>query len=265
MQNLGKKNVKLTLSIVSHGHMAYVRRLLDDIARFPAQELEVILTLNLPEELGFAPESLPFALRVVKNANPKGFAANHNHAFSLSVGENFVILNPDIRLIDNPFQVLLAMLEANHNCIAAPLIVNGMGAIEDSARKFPTPFFLLKKLAGKVFRFSLASEVLPAKNELLMPDWVAGMFIVVPRKIYEKLQGLNEYYFLYYEDVDFCARARLEGCEILVNQNIKVIHEAQRDSHRKPRYMFWHMKSAAKFFTSQAYLRISWRRLFGAM
>ncbi len=259
------QNSKLTLSIVSHGHMFYVRRLLDDIARFKRDDIEVILTLNLPEELSFKLDHFPFPLRVIKNVNPKGFAANHNHAFRLSHGDNFVILNPDIRLIDNPFDVLLAMLEDNRNCIAAPLIVNGLGAVEDSARNFPTPYFLVKKLAGKLFNFSLRQDVVPIKDELLMPDWVAGMFIVVPRAIYETLQGLNEYYFLYYEDVDFCARARLAGCQILVNQRIKVVHEAQRDSHRKARYMVWHMKSAVKFFTSQAFLRISLRRFFGAM
>ncbi|MBI3230927.1 MAG: glycosyltransferase family 2 protein [Burkholderiales bacterium] len=253
------------MSIVSHGHMFFVRRLLEDIARFKRDDIEVILTLNLPEELTFSLESMPFPIRIVKNTHPKGFAANHNHAFRLSHGENFVILNPDIRLIDNPFDALLAMVQENPKCIAAPLIVNGMGAVEDSARKFPTPYLLMKKLAGKVFHFSVTQDALPIKDELLMPDWVAGMFIVVPRALYETLQGLNEYYFLYYEDVEFCARARLAGCQILVNQKIKVIHEAQRDSHRKARYLMWHMKSAAKFFTSQAYLRISIRRLFGAM
>lgn len=256
---------KLTLSIVSHGHMFYVHRLLDDIARFKRDDIDVVLTLNLPEELSFKPENLPFPFRLIKNISPKGFAANHNHAFRMSEGENFVILNPDIRLLENPFDALLAMLADNRNCIAAPLIVNGLGAIEDSARRFPTPYLLVKKLAGKVFNFSLRQEVVPFKDELLMPDWVAGMFIVVPRAIYETLQGLNEYYFLYYEDVDFCARARLAGCEILVNQRVKVVHEAQRDSHRNGRYLMWHMKSAAKFFTSQAFLRISLRRFFGAM
>lgn len=257
--------LKMTLSIVSHGHMRYVCRLLADIARFDRTDIEVILTLNLPEDVLFDIDACPFRVKLLKNTSPKGFAANHNCAFSLSRGDNFVILNPDIRLIDDPFDPLLVMLERNRNCIVAPLIVNETGMVEDSARKFPTPYFLLKKVAGKVFKFTVPSDVLAARDELLMPDWVAGMFIVVPRMIYEKLRGLSEYYFLYYEDVDFCARARLAGCEILVNRQVKVVHEAQRDSHRKARYMLWHMKSAAKFFTSTAYLKISLRRMFGPL
>ncbi len=256
-------NLKMTVSIVSHGHMVYVGRLLNDIARFQRDDLEVVLTLNMPEPLGLDIAALPFHVELVQNKAPKGFAANHNHAFSLSRGQNFVILNPDIQLLDDPFELLLAMLARNRNCIVAPLIVNRSGCIEDSARNFPTPFSILKKVVGKVFKVPMAGDVLLAKDEMLLPDWVAGMFVVVPRAIYLTLKGLNDNYFLYYEDVDFCARARLAGYEILLNQKVKVIHEAQRDSHRKARYLLWHMKSAVTFFTSSAYLKISLRRMFG--
>jgi N-acetylglucosaminyl-diphospho-decaprenol L-rhamnosyltransferase len=259
------KKLKLTLSIVSHRHMCHVCRLLDDIARFGRADIEVILTLNVPEQLSFDISALPFRVRLIENAAPKGFAANHNSAFLLCKADNFVVLNPDVRLTNDPFDPLLAMLSRNRNAIVAPLIVNGNGQVEDSARKFPTPFFLLKKAAGKVFKVPLQNDVLAAKNELLMPDWVAGMFIVVPCKIYAALHGLSEHYFLYYEDVDFCARARLAGFDILVNQKVKVIHQAQRDSHRNARYLLWHMQSAARFFTSDAYLKISLRRMFGPL
>ncbi len=253
----------MTLSIVSHGHMHYVARLLHDIARFQRTDLDVILTLNLPEGLGIDLAGLPFRVQLVHNTRPKGFAANHNYAFSLSSGQYFVILNPDIVLLDDPFDPLLAMMARNRNCIVAPQIVNRNGLVEDSARNFPTPLSLLKKAAGKLLKKPLPGDVLIARDELLLPDWVAGMFVMVPRSIYSQLKGLSEYYFLYYEDVDFCARARLAGVEILVNQQVKVIHEAQRDSHRKARYLLWHVNSAAKFFTSPAYLKISLRRMFG--
>lgn len=257
------KKLKMTLSIVSHGHMHYVCRLLQDIARFERDDLEVILTLNLPETVGCDLKSLPFRVQLIQNSHPKGFAANHNGAFALSRGENFVILNPDIQLTTDPFGPLLAMLARHRKSIVAPLIVNQTGSIEDSARNFPSPLSLMKKVAGKALKLRLPGDVLVARDEMLVPDWVAGMFMVVPRSIYSALQGLSEYYFLYYEDVDFCARARLAGIEILVNQQVSVIHEAQRDSHRKARYLLWHMKSAAKFFTSPAYLKISLRRMFG--
>ncbi|WP_338845897.1 glycosyltransferase [Massilia sp. W12] len=254
----------LSISIVSHGHAQHVQQLLEDLVHCAPANAEVILTHNLPEQISLPPK-LPFAIKQVHNPAPKGFAANHNHAFSLSRGAYFVILNPDVRLPENPFPQLLALFAHHPKALAAPLIVNQHGMVEDSARNFPTPLLLMKKAAGKLFRFRLAQDQVPAKDDWLMPDWVAGMFIMAPRAVYEHLRGLNEHYFLYYEDVDFCARARLAGCDILVNRNVRVVHEAQRDSHKKARYLLWHMKSALKFFTSQAYLRISWRRLTGAL
>jgi N-acetylglucosaminyl-diphospho-decaprenol L-rhamnosyltransferase len=256
-------NVKLSLSIVSHGHKRYIHRLLEDLARLKRADIEVILTLNLPEALPADLAALPFNVTLIENDSPKGFAENHNAAFERSRGDHFVILNPDLKFIDDPFDTLLSLIEGTPDCICAPLIVNEHGGVEDSARSFPTPAFLLKKLFSRLLKLPLHAEVVPRNGNILMPDWVAGMFIVVPRATYAKLKGLSERYHLYFEDVDFCARARLMGYQILVSEDAKVIHEAQRDSRRKLRYFMWHLHSAAKFFTSGAYLRIRLNRFLG--
>lgn len=253
----------LSLSIVSHGHSAYIVRLLTQLAALERRDFEVILTLNLPEDLPLDLARLPFKVTVVHNARPRGFSANHNAAFRISNGENFVIMNPDIKLINDPFPELLSMLDGKSHSIFAPLIVGAEGHIEDSARHFPSPYRLLKRVAGRAFKVRLRPDVVPQNDHVLMPDWVAGMFLLIPRATYQMLNGFNEAYFLYFEDVDFCARAQLAGCQILVNKNIRVIHEAQRDSHRKMRFLLWHSKSACKFFVSAAYFRIQKKRLFG--
>src|SRR3990167_3209685 len=197
---------KISLSIVSHGNIESVASLLADLARLARADIEVILTLNLPEALPARFEQLPFALKVIENAVPKGFAANHNAAFAVCASDHFVLLNPDIRLLDDPFDILLSLLADAPGSIAAPLVLNEAREIEDSARNFPTPFVLLKKLAGKVFRRSPARDVLRVNGDLAEPDWVAGMFVMVPRGVYQRLHGLSERYHLYYEDVDFCAQ-----------------------------------------------------------
>lgn len=256
--------IAFSLSIVSHGHKKHIARLLQDLATLTRNDFEVILTLNLPETLEIDCRQLPFPVTLIRNSIPKGFAENHNAAFAVSHGQYFVVLNPDIRLLDDPFGALLSLLQANPRAICAPLIVNAGGVVEDSARHFPTPAFLAAKLIGKLLRRRLTSDFIAVEDAISMPDWVAGMFIAVPRDVYRGLHGLDERYRLYYEDVDFCARARLAGCKILVSGHAKVIHEAQRDSHRNLRYLGWHLRSALRFFTSRAYLRIQLSRLFGA-
>lgn len=254
-------NPNFSISVVSHGHQAYIAALTEDFIRLGRDDIELILTLNLPEALPVDPSVLPFRLKVIRNTAPKGFAANHNAAFEASEGEYFVLLNPDIKLVGDPFEPILSLIRQHPDSICAPLIVNSDGTPEDSARNFPTPFILAKKLIGKLFKFSLKRDAIRTENDVLLPDWVAGMFIVVPRGLYAKLHGLDERYHLYYEDVDFCARARLAGCQVLVSPHAKAIHEAQRDSHRKLRYLLWHLRSALRFFTSPAYFRIQSARL----
>ena len=252
---------KFSISIVSHGHDRYIESLIIAIARLKRQDIEVILTLNIPEKLKIDFNQVPFPLRIIKNRTPKGFASNHNSAYAISDGENFVILNPDIELFDDPFDILLNLITQSPNSICAPLVINGQNEIEASARNFPSPVLLCKKLLSRICHFSLVPEILESTDEVIIPDWVAGMFVVIPRNVYANLHGLNEKYHMYYEDVDLCARARLAGYKILVSKHAKVIHEAQHDSHRKLRYLSWHIVSAFKFFTSSAYLKISWNRL----
>ena len=45
----------------------------------------------------------------------------------------------------------------------------------------------------------------------IYPDWIAGIFLLMPKKIFEGLEGFDERYTLYFEDVEFCIRAGLEG------------------------------------------------------
>ena len=64
---------------------------------------------------------------------------------------------------------------------------------------------------------------------------------------------VDEKYRLYFEDVDFCTRARLKGMKLLVDPQIQVRHDAQRSSRRKLYYLFLHTQSALRFFTSPVY------------
>ena len=73
---------------------------------------------------------------------------------------------------------------------------------------------------------------------------------------YRVLNGFDEKYRLYFEDVDFCARAQLAGLKILVDTNIRIQHDAHHASRKNLIYLFWHIQSAFRFFTSPVYKKI---------
>lgn len=227
-------------------------KLLQDIERYcGSTSLEVILTLNVPETLLFLPSEFAFPLRVIRNEFPQGFGENHNAAFRQSNGCYFCVMNPDIRLSNNPFPVLLAQLKAQRVGLVAPQVLNPEGQREDSARKFPSPGEIIKKFFGG--SSAVYGEVLA---EVQQPDWVAGMFFISPRQVYAEIGGFDERYFLYYEDVDFCARLKLAGYHIRLCSFAIVIHDARRRSHRSLVYLRWHFSSMLRFFLSDIYRKI---------
>ena len=247
----------VTISIISHGQMHLVLPLLQDLdAIHPVTPLHVVLTLNLPEALPFGPEDFAFSLQVLHNAQPLGFGANHNQAFQHAQGGFFCVLNPDIRITKNPFPALLEACSDASIGLAAPAIHNSSDGLEDSARKFPTPWRITHRV---LTRRRTRDYGAPAPT--LHPDWLAGMFLLMRSAVYRQTGGFDERYFLYYEDVDLCARIRLAGLDIVQLALPGVVHNAQRASHRDPKYLRWHVGSMLRFFASGAFLRWQWLRL----
>ena len=217
-----------------------MQNLLQDLKSCNAVSFKVILTLNIPEQLPFDPAAFPFPVRVLRNAAPRGFGANHNAAFAASEERFFCVLNPDIRLPLDPFPALLSKLENPAIAAAAPLIRNPSGDIEDHARPFPTLPSLVLKLLKK-------EEAIGKSSSPFTPDWIAGMFMLFRREAFAAAGGFDEGYFMYYEDVDLCARLRAAGMRVEVSPAASAVHDARRSSRRNPRHMLWHACSMARF------------------
>jgi GT2 family glycosyltransferase len=236
----------VTVSVVSHGQAGLAAAILDDLARRCRTPLDVVLTLNVPEEAPPLPSRPGFEVRVVRNEHPRGFGANHNAAAKLSKGEFFCVLNPDIRLEADPFPALLALFGAPKLAVAAPLILGPEGEAEDSARRFPTFAALFRKA------FSAAPRLdYPSPTSATAVDWVAGMFMLFRRSAFEQVGGFDERYFLYYEDADLCRRLRRQGFDVRLEPHARATHFARRQSRRDARYLRWHLASMMRFLLTR--------------
>ena len=236
-----KETVELiAVSVVSHGHGAMVVRLLESLLAC-VEVAQIIVTRNIPESIRM-PES--DRIVVLDNPLPKGFGENHNAAFERCTQPFFCPLNPDISLIGNPFGTLLTDLEKSGAAIAAPLVLAPGGGLEDSLRRFPTVSSLLRKVCGgQDGRYNIKLN-----DPTFCPDWVAGMFILFRSSDYARLGGFDPKFFLYYEDVDICVRAKKLGMGLIVCPSVAVIHDARRDSHRSLRHLRWHLASMGRYF-----------------
>lgn len=233
----------VTVSVVSHLQGDLVASLLKDLAGFP-EIGKIVLVYNRPEPPVSFPQKLASRIEIIENSFPKGFGANHNAAFGRCDTPFFCIINPDVRLPLNPFSQLLEQFSDERIGLCAPAVVSPEGRQEDSARRFPTPWGLFLKLIGLTdgrYRYSSAAS-------LFSPDWVAGMFMLVRSSCFGHLGGFDEGFFLYYEDVDFCARLRNAGWKLYLIPGIAVVHAAGRTSHRNLVYLKWHLHSMLRYF-----------------
>jgi N-acetylglucosaminyl-diphospho-decaprenol L-rhamnosyltransferase len=250
MRKRNEDQLLISLSIVSHGDAIKVKRLLESLSRHEcADQLQIIITDNLGNDV---PEILDMgwkALTIIRNKETRGFARNHNFAFTLAQGKYFCVLNPDVLFEQEVFSHLIKLLANGQADIVAPLVVDAETVPQDSFRDFPTPFEIIRRRLP-CYHFSSSSA---NAFGLIQPDWIAGIFMLMKNETYRELNGFDEKYRLYFEDVDLCARAQLVGMKLGVDTHIYVRHDAHRASRKSFVYLFWHIQSAIRFFASPVY------------
>ena len=231
----------ITVSVVSHGQSGLINQLLDDLTCCSNVGC-IVITQNAEKEVFIIPPELENITIIIENTFPKGFGANHNFAFSQCETPYFCVINPDIRLPDDLFSDLLEAFKNSSIGMAAPRIISPARGIEDSARRFPSPINILRRF------LKIDGDDYKTNESQFEPQWVAGMFMLFTKDDFQRIGGFDEGFFLYCEDVDICLRLRSSGKSIIVIPNAQAIHTAQRSSHRKLRYLKWHMQSMARLW-----------------
>jgi len=222
--------------------MGLANLLIADLIRHAGPQLKrLVLTRNISESEPVHAEGASFELIVLCNRTPLGFGANHNRAFQHCNTEWFAVLNPDLRLSSDALGQLLAAGGPRDGLIA-PLILNADGSAADSARRLPTPLQVLKRQAVRQRRGP-------------DPDfeWLAGMCLLLNSEAFRSVNGFDERFFMYCEDVDLCLRMQLAGCCLRHVPGVQLVHDARRASHRSPRYLLWHVASLMRLWTSATY------------
>ncbi|MBK9197576.1 glycosyltransferase [Candidatus Skiveiella danica] len=236
----------VTISVVSHEHGDEIPNLLRDLAAFaPSSILEVIVTLNVPEEMltkWINVRQWPFIITIINNPIPMGYGANHNQAFKFCKTPYFCIVNPDVRLTGDLFPFMISRIEEPMAGCAYPMQSNRDSEPVDLSREVPTLVSLLRRYLVP------GSRTKPHERH-----WINGAFMLIPAPVFERLAGFDQRYFMYCEDVDICLRLQLLGYRLLPVVSVKVEHEAQHASRRRLRHLVWHVKSLWSLWHSAPY------------
>lgn len=205
----------------------------------------------------FAPEA-----RLVTNQENVGFARGINQGVWLGTAPRVLIMNPDCRLIAGSMAAMTAALEAYPSCaIVGPRILNPDGSVQGSARGDPDMFTglfgrttflrrLLPELSVSKRNVVLPDDVAREGGDSMAVDWLSGACMLARREAFERVQGFDERYFLYWEDADLCRRLRVVGYHVRYLPAATAIHRVAHSSKRA--------KSAAiRAFHESAYLYYS--------
>jgi GT2 family glycosyltransferase len=220
-------------------------------------ELEVILVDNASTD-GSQREALaafPQA-RLLQNDANEGFARAGNRALRMARGRFALLLNPDVVLEEPAVGTLLAFLTAHPDAaIAGPLLLDPDGSRQGSARRDPSPWtglFGRSAVLTRIFPGNpLSRRELPGiahAGDAPMPvDWLAGACLMVRRAAYEAVGLLDERFFLYWEDADWCLRFRKAGWQIYYVPAARAVHRVGVSRARRP------VRSALDFHWSAYY------------
>jgi len=240
---------ELVISIVSHGQGHLVELLLADLAEIDFSiftSVSTLVTLNIEEDEGFLVKYLD-EIVIIRNVRPQGYGSNHNQAFSVSGGDFFVVMNPDIRVGSSFASHIFKESEIDWGCMA-PRVLAPDGSIEDSARRYPSLFRIGERVL--LNRRTPDYQISMTNRELIPVDWVAGMILIFKSSVYQSLKGFDDNYYMYLEDADICRRSNELGYTVVLNPDFSIIHDARRNSLKSARHFQWHLRSMIRFIFS---------------
>jgi N-acetylglucosaminyl-diphospho-decaprenol L-rhamnosyltransferase len=164
-------------------------------------------------------------MRVLRWHNA-GFAAANNHALPLAHGRYVLLLNPDVEIARGDFAELLAALDARPRVGVASVIQEGSDAeLQHSIRRYPSARAALGEALG--LRLPGWSEEVrrPSNYEVEhAADWLVGAFLIARGEAVREVGALDERFFLYSEETDWCYRARAAGWEVRHLPQMTITH-----------------------------------------
>ena len=181
-----------------------------------------------------------------------GFGKGHNSILHKLTSENkyHLILNPDVRFHPEILEKLVLKMESNESfSMIAPRVLNSNNELLHTARRYPSLFELIFRFLGIFKKFTIRGEYKNQNHkQSFSPDFVQGSFMLFKTEDLLRLEGFDERYFMYMEDVDICRKIDLSGKRKLYFPATEIIHTHRKGSSKEFRLFFIHISSIIKYF-----------------
>jgi N-acetylglucosaminyl-diphospho-decaprenol L-rhamnosyltransferase len=235
--------IDLTVIIVSWNVRDLLRRCLVSIVDSPSTsklEPEIIVVDNASDDgsPGMVRDDFPH-VRLVANDRNQGFTAANNQGLARAGGRYLLLLNPDTEVVGGALETMVGYMEGHPEVGGlGPQLRYPDGRPQPSRRRFPT-------MATALVESTVVQEWWP-DNRILRRyyvadthdeaiqavDWVVGACLLVRREVYEEVGGLDEGFFMYSEELDWCRRIKDAGWAVVYLPTATVIHHEGKSSEQ---------------------------------
>lgn len=249
----------VSVIIVSYNSLPVLRFCLDSLQRQTyAGSVEIIVVDNASHD--GTPEMVANdypGVRLLAERENWGFSRGVNLGIRAARGKYFLIINPDTVFKENSLRELVDFMEENDDAgIVGPKLVFHDGNLQYSCRRFYTWKVLLlrRTFLGKIFRNSKAVAdhlMLEYDHETTEEvDWLLGACMFVRRSAVEAVGLMDERFFLYFEDVDWCYRMKQGGWKVYYYPRSIVVHGYARESAQSVlnRSFIVHLASLIRYY-----------------
>lgn len=249
----------VTVSIVNWNTRDELFECLKSVLAQECVDFEVVVMDNASPDgsAEFVKNQYGSQVTLIENSTNLGFGAAHNQSIRQSTGRFVLLLNPDCRLLEtDALAKMVGYFDANPNVgIMGPKILNPNGTLQFSARHFPN-------MVAAVFRQTIFGRLFPknrfvrdylmtdwAHDQVTDIDWVSGAALMVRRETADKIGALDERFFMYCEDIDWCRRAHEAGWRVVYFPMTAVSHRIGAASDKNPVTMIkQHHRSMLRYF-----------------
>ena len=216
----------------------------------------IVVDNNSPDDSCAMMKSSFPEVTLIENKTNAGFPKGNNIGVAQAKGEYVCILNPDTVVAEDTFEKVLAFAQSKTDLgIVGCKLIDGTGNfLPECKRGVPTPFVAFTKVTGlyKVFtkskRFGRYYAEHLEENQTGKVDVVCGAFMVMQRTLYNQLNGFDEAFFMYGEDIDLSYRSMLSGKVNYYFSDTTVIHYKGESTVKDLKYLYNFQKAMVLFY-----------------
>lgn len=250
----------LSVLLVTYNSAAFIADCIQAVeATVRSHTYEILLADNASVDgsAELVARRFPHVTVIALEAN-EGFSRANNRCMAAATGRHVVLLNGDAFVQPGALDSLVAFLDATPAAgVAAPKLLNPDGTDQGTARSFPTPaaaLFGRRSPLTRIFPGNRWSQrYLAVKRHTgdrpFLIDWVSGACLMVPRKVLESVGTLDEGFFMYWEDADWCHRISDAGFHVFTVPHAQVVHAEGSSRRGWPARQVWTFhRSAYRYY-----------------